>query len=51
MKKRLLAAFACLCMLLTLLPAAVFAGEGEGDPGAGVWHRIPGQRMERQSDH
>ena len=34
MKKRLLAAFACLCMLLTLLPAAVFAGEGEGDPGA-----------------
>lgn len=25
MKKRLLAAFACLCMLLTLLPAAVFA--------------------------
>lgn len=33
MKKRLLAAFACLRMLLTLLPAAVFAEEGEVEPG------------------
>lgn len=33
MKKRLLAVFACLCMLLTLLPAAVFAEEKEIAPG------------------
>ena len=28
-EKAFAGAFACLCMLLTLLPAAVFAGEGE----------------------
>lgn len=38
MKKRLLAAFACLCMLLTLLPAAVFAEGVDGTitPGSEV---------------